>query len=162
MAQFRLKTADATARLAQAMAPHLRPGDTLALTGDLGAGKSHFARALIAARLDRAGRSEEIPSPTYTLVQTYHDGETEIWHADLYRLADAGEIAELGLEEAFAEAIVLVEWAGRLGSRAPARRLELHLDFDAAEPDARLARLDLRGGGWDWVGTVLPDPEGGS
>ena len=109
----------ATDRLARAIAPHLGAGDFVGLTGGLGAGKSLFARALIGARLAALGRAEDVPSPSYTLVQTYDLGAVELWHADLYRLGGAGEIAELGLEEAFATAICLVEWADRLGPALP-------------------------------------------
>ncbi len=128
-----LADAAATERLGRAVAPHLRPGDTLGLTGGLGAGKSTFARALIAARLAALGRAEDIPSPSYTLVQTYDLGPVELWHADLYRLGSAGEIAELGLEDAFADAICLVEWADRLGRDLPPRRLMLALDLPAGD-----------------------------
>ena len=81
-----LPTGAATTALAERLAPRLGPGDTLLLSGPIGAGKTHFARALIKARLRAAGRDEDVPSPTFTLVQTYDDGICEIWHADLYRL----------------------------------------------------------------------------
>jgi tRNA threonylcarbamoyladenosine biosynthesis protein TsaE len=145
-----LEDPDATAALAARIAPRLGAGDTVELVGGLGAGKSHFARALIAARLAVRGRAEEIPSPSYTLVQTYDLGSVELWHADLYRLGDAGEIVELGLDEAFSSAICLVEWADRLGVAAPARALRLTLDFPAGG-DGRQATLEARGGGWDWL-----------
>lgn len=150
----------ATERLARALAPWLRPGDTLALVGGLGAGKSCFARALIAARLAALGHdqgaAEDIPSPTYTLVQTYDLGSAALWHADLHRLASADEVAELGLEDAFETAICLVEWPDRLGALLPARRLTLTLAF-GAEDDARLATLEPVGPRWDWLSDVLPD-----
>ena len=100
-----------TTRLGAVLARHLRPGDTVLLSGSIGAGKTHFARAFIQARL---GRKEEVPSPTFTLIQTYDAGDTEIWHADLYRLGHPDEVHELGLEEAFETAICLVEWPDRL------------------------------------------------
>lgn len=146
-----LENPEATVRLAERIAPELKPGDTLALIGDLGAGKSLFARAIIARRLAVSGRREDIPSPSYTLVQTYEAGEVEIWHADLYRLGDPSEIAELGLEEAFGGAICLVEWADRLGADLPARRLDVHLDFVAGRDAARLCRIAPQGVGWDWI-----------
>lgn len=96
----------ATAALAQLLAPLLRQGDVLALQGDLGAGKTTFARALINAL---EGPVEEVPSPTFTLVQTYQRGELEIWHFDLYRLEDPEEAWELGIEEAFSEGVSLIE-----------------------------------------------------
>jgi tRNA threonylcarbamoyladenosine biosynthesis protein TsaE len=150
-----LEDPNATAALAARIAPRLRAGDTVELVGGLGAGKSHFARALIAARLAALGRAEEIPSPSYTLVQTYDLGSVELWHADLYRLGDAGEIAELGLDEAFAGAICLVEWAERLGAAAPARALRLTLDFLSGDEDGRQATLAPRGGGWDWLADAV-------
>jgi tRNA threonylcarbamoyladenosine biosynthesis protein TsaE len=150
-----LADADATARLAARLAPRLRAGDTVELAGGLGAGKSHFARALISTRLAALGRTEDIPSPTYTLVQSYDLGTVELWHADLYRLGDRSEIAELGLEDAFAHAICLIEWPDRLGAMAPARALRLGLDFAPGDDDARLARLEPRGGGWDWLGGAV-------
>jgi tRNA threonylcarbamoyl adenosine modification protein YjeE len=102
-----------TDALAARMAAHLATGSLVALTGDLGAGKSTLARAFIRARLEDG--EAEVPSPTFTLVQTYDapDG-TEIWHADLYRLSDPEEVYELGLDEAREDAICLVEWPDRM------------------------------------------------
>ncbi len=115
-----------TARFAAALAPGLRAGDTLLLEGQIGGGKTHFARALIQARLRCDGAPvEDVPSPTFTLVQTYDTGKIEIWHADLYRLTHPDEVEELGLAEAFAEAVCLVEWPDRLGDLAPANALVL-------------------------------------
>ena len=112
----------ATERFAARLAPQLSAGDVLLLSGPIGAGKTTFARALIRARL---GHAEEVPSPTFTLVQTYQTDGPEIWHADLYRLGDPQEVFELGLEEAFATAICLVEWPDRLGPDAPDDALRL-------------------------------------
>ena len=86
----------------------------LLLSGPIGSGKTHFARSLIQAKLRHSGQYEEVPSPTYTLVQTYMAGELEILHADLYRIESEFEFAELGLEEAFESALCLVEWPERL------------------------------------------------
>lgn len=154
---FSLTLADpaATEALARRMAPELRAGDVVGLVGGLGAGKSLFARALIGARLEALERAEEIPSPSFTLVQTYDLGGVEIWHADLYRLGGAGELAELGLEEAFAAAICLVEWADRLGPALPARRLMLAFDFVAGDDAARELRVEAAGNGWDWLPAVV-------
>lgn len=93
------------------LARHLIPGDTVLLEGVIGAGKTHLCRAIIRSILED---NEEIPSPTYTLVQTYQGPNSEIWHADLYRLSDSSELVELGLEEAMQGAIVLIEWPDRL------------------------------------------------
>ncbi len=112
-----LPTEADTQALAAAMAPALAAGDTLLLEGPVGAGKTAFARALIRARL--AAPAEEVPSPTFTLVQTYPHPAGDIWHADLYRLSHPGEVIELGLDEAFGTAICLIEWPDRLGAHLP-------------------------------------------
>lgn len=115
----------ATARLAKALAPHVSGGDVLLLEGSIGAGKSFFARALILALLDTP---EDIPSPTFTLVQTYDAPKFEIWHCDLYRLSTPYEAQELGLEDAFETAVCLVEWPDRLGDLTPPDALVLSLE----------------------------------
>jgi tRNA threonylcarbamoyl adenosine modification protein YjeE len=145
----------ATDRLARAIAPHLGPGDMLALTGGLGSGKSHFARTLIAARLTALGRTEPIPSPSYTLVHGYELGGVALVHADLYRLGSPDELAELGLEEALTGAITIVEWADRLGLVLPARRLTMDLVFADDRGDARRATVTAVGSGWDWLPAAL-------
>ena len=89
-----LQDADHTAGLARTLGRVLVPGDTILLTGDVGAGKTHFARALILSLLTHP---EDVPSPTFTLVQTYESTRGTIWHADLYRLTSSFEIEELGL-----------------------------------------------------------------
>jgi tRNA threonylcarbamoyladenosine biosynthesis protein TsaE len=156
-AKIALADEAATARLARAIAPHLAAGDLLGLTGDLGSGKSHFARALITERLASIGRAEDIPSPSYTLVQTYDLGPVTLCHADLYRLGSPDEIAELGLEDAFADAICLVEWADRLGAALPAQHLVLDLCFVEGNDDARTATLTAAGPGWGWLATALAE-----
>lgn len=102
-------------RFAQICADHLGAGDTVLLSGPVGAGKSHFARAVIRAHL---GQQAEVPSPSFTLVQCY-DAGFEIWHADLYRLSHSFELVELGLEEAMGKALCLIEWPDRLAQIPP-------------------------------------------
>lgn len=112
--------------MAERLACLFRAGDTLLLDGPIGAGKTAFARALIHALQTHAGvPPEDVPSPTFTLVQTYHAGPLEIWHADLYRLGHPEEVIELGLDTAFGQALCLVEWPDRLGDLAPADALRL-------------------------------------
>lgn len=113
----------ATGRLAARLARAARKGDVIALRGELGSGKTTFARAFIRARL---GESTEVPSPTFTLVEIYGgDADLPIWHFDLFRLGGADEARELGFEEALADGVSLVEWPERLGALLPAERLEL-------------------------------------
>ena len=133
--QISLADEAATIRFATAMAAVLRPGDTILLQGPIGAGKSAFARGVIRARLNRM---EEVPSPTFTLVQTYPHPDGDIWHADLYRLSHPDEVIELGLDEAFDTAICLVEWPDRLGTLAPPKAIRLTLSYDG---DGRRAEL---------------------
>lgn len=146
-----IRSPEDTAAFARALAPALAPGDVLALSGPLGAGKTAFARALIEARLAATGRDEEVPSPSYTLVQTYDLDGSDLWHVDLYRLGDASELAELGLEEAFRDGIAVVEWPDRLGRLLPARHCALGFGFDPADDEARRLALDFHGPGWDKV-----------
>lgn len=112
----------ATTDFGRRLAPFLREGDVLLLNGPIGAGKTHFSRGLIRARL---GWDEDVPSPTFTLIQTY-DGMPDIWHADLYRLTHPDEVTELGLEDAFSTAICLIEWPERLGDLRPDGALTLN------------------------------------
>ncbi len=127
-----------TAGLARVFASALHPGDTLALRGPVGAGKTHFARAFIRAR--QGELAEDVPSPTFTLVQTYPDPMgTEIWHADLYRLGDIGELIELGLDDAMSEAITLIEWPEKGGDLPGA--LSVAIEPDAHDPDLRQITL---------------------
>jgi tRNA threonylcarbamoyladenosine biosynthesis protein TsaE len=133
----------ATGRLAAALAARARVGDVIALSGGLGAGKTAFARAFIRARPGGAAVSE-VPSPTFTLVQLYDLPEAAVWHLDLYRIKHPDEAFELGLEEALAEAISLIEWPERLGPLLPAERLDLAL-APGETADARQALLTPHG-----------------
>lgn len=112
-----------TRALGAGLAAVLRPGDVIALSGDLGAGKSTLARAIIQA----LGWAGEVPSPTFTLVQPYDppDVRVPVWHVDLYRLDGPGEADALGLFET--DAALIIEWPQRLGTRLPAEALRLHL-----------------------------------
>ncbi|WP_022728048.1 tRNA (adenosine(37)-N6)-threonylcarbamoyltransferase complex ATPase subunit type 1 TsaE [Fodinicurvata sediminis] len=147
----------ATRALAQELAALARPGDVLLLSGELGAGKSVFARAFINAL---PGPVEEVPSPTFTLVQTYHrgylkggnreggdqeggdqeGGGLDVWHFDLYRLESPDEVWELGLEEALGEGVSLIEWPERLGHALPPSRLEIEFSHGDSE-SRREARI---------------------
>jgi tRNA threonylcarbamoyladenosine biosynthesis protein TsaE len=115
----------------------------LLLDGPIGAGKTHFARALIQALLPV---SEDVPSPTFTLVQVYDGPGFPIWHADLYRLSDPEEAVELGLAEAFETALCLVEWPERLGPYRPSGALTLR--FAHGPGDSRTVEVLAEGENW--------------
>lgn len=134
-------TPEETSRFARDLGKRLRPGDVVLLEGGIGAGKTHFARSLIQSLLPEP---EDVPSPTFTLVQVYDGPDCEIWHADLYRLTDPNEAIELGLEEAFENAICLVEWPDRLSDLVPANALTL--SFTAEADDTRT--VTATGKGW--------------
>ena len=113
-----------TEELASALKENLQNGDIILLKGEIGAGKSLFARSLIQSAMDQV---EEVPSPTFTIVQTYETKLGSIWHADLYRLTDQSEIFELGLIDAFVSEIVIVEWPERLGHLEPQDALTVEI-----------------------------------
>lgn len=117
-----------TQAVAARLAAVLRPGDMVALHGDLGAGKSTFARGLLQA----LGWAGEVPSPTFTLVQPYEDLPVPVWHVDLYRLDHPAEADALGLFET--DAALVIEWPERLGSRLPADALHLMLSGSGDAP----------------------------
>jgi tRNA threonylcarbamoyladenosine biosynthesis protein TsaE len=138
----------ATAAFATRLARLVRQGDVIALKGELGTGKTSFARAFIRAR---AGHDEIVPSATFTLVQVYELPDLSIWHVDGYRLRHPDEAWELGLEDAFRDGVSLIEWPERLGSLVPDRRLEItfeHGGSHGAAPEARRAIIDP---GSDWA-----------
>src|SRR5437868_5158488 len=118
-----LTNEQATRRLAVDVASILKAGDLVTLSGDLGAGKTAFARALI--RHLAGDEALDVPSPTFTLVQTYVLPRFTVVHADLYRVTHTGELAELGVDEAADDAVVLLEWPDRAEDVLPADRLDI-------------------------------------
>ncbi len=140
------QTRDLAARLKDGFSP----GDVVLLDGPIGAGKSFFARALIQGLLADHGLVEDIPSPTFTLVQTYHAGDLEIWHSDLYRLSMSDEVVELGLVDAFDTALCLVEWSDRLGPEMPENPLTIHFDIPS-DAGQRVVEISASGDRFNWV-----------
>ena len=147
--QIIVENASQTADFAKRVGSLLQGGDTVLLQGDIGAGKSFFARALIQALQDIP---EDVPSPTFTLVQTYDTRAGEIWHADLYRLSEPSEVEELGLTEAFETAICLVEWPDRLAGMSPVGAVTLSFEIAASEDQRRITMV---GGSEDLHGRLL-------
>ncbi|MEP2642656.1 tRNA (adenosine(37)-N6)-threonylcarbamoyltransferase complex ATPase subunit type 1 TsaE [Roseobacter sp.] len=130
-----LDSSDATAQVAATLGPNLTPGDTVLLTGDVGAGKTHFARHLIQSILVSP---EDVPSPTFTLVQTYDTTLGALWHTDLYRITTDTELDELGLPDAFETAICLIEWPDRLDVLTPQDALALTLSQGPSDDSRHL------------------------
>ena len=119
-----LEDEKATARLGAALARVVTPGDVITLAGPLGVGKTALARGLIEA----LGHGGEVPSPSFALVQPYEDLQPAVWHVDLYRIEEADEIDELGLDSA-ADALLLIEWPERASENSWLDALRLSLDF---------------------------------
>jgi len=136
MIELHLSDQGATERLGRAVAARVRVGEAVCLYGPLGAGKSTLARALIRTLADAA---EAVPSPTFTLVQTYQGADFPVAHFDLYRLNRPEEVDEIGLDDALSAGAVVIEWPERLGQSLPPDRLAIHLAPGEAE-GARTAR----------------------
>ncbi len=130
-----------TLALGAKLSRRLAAGNVVALTGDLGAGKTTFSRGVIRALC----HEDEVPSPTYTLVQVYDAPDCEVWHCDMYRLERPEDAYELGLMDAFEEAICLIEWPEKLGSLLPENAYHIHFAFDE---DRRVAMIK----GWGELG----------
>ncbi len=156
--QVFLDSDDATAALAAALAPVLRAGDTLLLDGPVGAGKTAFARALIQARMAATGPVEDVPSPSFALVQVYDLPDLTIWHVDLYRLDGVTDTVELGLDEAFETALCLVEWPERLGAALPPDAARLAFAYGPDEGTRHLAVTMPPGDLHDRLAPVLDLP----
>lgn len=121
----------ATDAAGRALSGHVRVGDVIALSGDLGAGKTSFARGLLSG----LGLAEEAPSPSFALIIPYAPPQLRVpvWHVDLYRLDDAGEAEELGLDDALFDAALIIEWPERLGARLWPQALKIHISLAANE-----------------------------
>ena len=138
-----LPDAAATAALGRRIAHELKKGDCVAMEGDLGAGKTTLARAI----LEELGVRETVPSPTFTLVQSYETKRLSVHHYDFYRIENEREIEELGFEETLGQGAVLVEWPERARSVLPAAALRIRL-----EPVSETARRATASGSDRWTG----------
>ena len=120
MKNFEVKTLSQTKKLAESLAKQLQVGDVICLYGNLGVGKTAFTRFLVQYF---CGKKEEVPSPTFTLLQTYDTDEFPIFHFDLYRLKKPDEVLELGIEDAFYDGVSLIEWPEKMGSYLPEKKV---------------------------------------
>lgn len=134
-----------TTALAVSLGSTLRPGDCLLLSGEIGSGKTHFSRSLIQSLMPVP---EDVPSPTFTLVQVYDTERGDLWHSDLYRLSSLEEIEELGLSEAFNDAITLVEWPDRLGPLTPPHALMITFEADPEHETRRKLTVEWTDPKW--------------
>ncbi len=126
-------------QVAEYLAPLLKAGDVVTLSGTLGAGKTAFSRCLISYL---AGEAVDVPSPTFTLVQEYQLENIDIWHFDLYRLEEKEiDVLELGWEEARRYGVALVEWADRLGSLLPEKHIKIEFDFVEGADSMRYIKI---------------------
>ncbi|HEY2886270.1 MAG TPA: tRNA (adenosine(37)-N6)-threonylcarbamoyltransferase complex ATPase subunit type 1 TsaE [Rhizomicrobium sp.] len=132
---FVLADLAATDALGARIAASLSVGDTIALQGDLGSGKTTLARAILRA----LGVTEAVPSPTFTLVQAYETSRLTVRHYDLYRVDDVSDMDELGLDEALDEGAALIEWPEHAGARLPPDALHVALTLDARGRSARIS-----------------------
>ena len=136
--QLELPDLSATQKLGTLLADGLTAGDIISLSGPLGAGKSALARSII---ISANPNETDVPSPTFSLVQTYElaDG-TPLWHLDLYRIETPEDAMQLGLDDAFVDAVCLIEWPDRLKKFLPKSTLSIHL-YLACDGDADGVRL---------------------
>tara|TARA_B100000029_G_C17399479_1_gene896509 strand:- start:509 stop:1000 length:492 start_codon:yes stop_codon:yes gene_type:complete len=142
-AEITTSSEDETSRLAVALAQHVTMGDIITLSGDLGAGKTVFARAFICA----LGSHDEVPSPTFSLVQSYDLNPIPVHHFDLYRIERPEDAFELGIEDLIAEGVSLIEWPERLSSYLPKDRLELSFLYPVNQNKIKTLR-HIRIAGW--------------
>ncbi len=142
--KIRCSSLQDTQRLAEVLAHQSRVGDIMALYGTLGAGKTAFARFFIQSL---TGKETEVPSPTFTLLQTYEAPEFEIFHYDLYRLEQEEDVYDLGVEEAFYEAVNLIEWPEKMGKLLPVRKM-LKIEI-ICEKEERIFNLSSENPSWE-------------
>ncbi|MEL7344779.1 MAG: tRNA (adenosine(37)-N6)-threonylcarbamoyltransferase complex ATPase subunit type 1 TsaE [Pseudomonadota bacterium] len=146
-----------TKTLGRDLSGALRAGDTVCLDGPIGAGKTELARAVLHAMMAKDGTMEDVPSPSFTLVQVYEFKGMDVWHVDLYRLEPGADTSELGLFENPETCLYLVEWPDRLGDDLPRDALTIRLDVDPAT-DVRRARFL---GSAQWRDRLLARIKGG-
>ena len=143
--------------IATLFAELLGSGDSLLLFGDIGSGKTFFSRGVIQRMMvNQNVRVEEVPSPTYTIVQAYDSLSPPVWHLDLYRLSNPDEIIQLGLEEVLDMGILLIEWPNKMGSYIPTRNISLTFESGKRNYTCRTISIEFNGSGWEHISSAMP------
>lgn len=134
MSRYISRTEEDTLKIAAQFAKILKPGDIVALHGTLGVGKTAFTRGVIQALSD----AKEVPSPTFTLLQTYDTAHFTLYHFDMYRLKSPEEAYEIGIEDAFADGVSFIEWPEKIGLLLPQKHIDVSIEI---KPDHRLITI---------------------
>ncbi len=138
--------------IARLFARLLRASDTILLFGEIGSGKSFFARGVIQSMMiNQSIMVEEVPSPTFTIVQTYDALFPSVWHVDLYRVSVFDEIFELDLEDGIETGICLIEWPNKLGRLIPKRNISIKFDLTEPDHNMRKIQIEFNGEGWKHI-----------
>ena len=141
-----------TLSLSETLAELVRPGDTLLLFGDIGSGKTFFSRAIIQKMMIKQRVTvEDVPSPTFTIVQVYDTITPAVWHLDLYRISNPEEILDLDLESALEKNVCLIEWPQNMGLYVPKRNLSITLEEAEGSSDIRSINFGFNGSGWEHI-----------
>jgi tRNA threonylcarbamoyladenosine biosynthesis protein TsaE len=155
--EHRIGSRSALTRAAEVVAAELRAGDLILLAGDLGAGKTTFTKDLAAA----LGISDEVTSPTFTLVHHYAGGRLPVHHVDVYRLDRIGELSDIGIDDLLGDgAVTIIEWGDVIAAQLPPDLLEIRLADVPGDDDARTMELRAVGARWRARGGALDDAIG--
>jgi len=145
-------TIQQTVYIAEILAEVIRPGDTVLLFGEIGSGKTFFSRAMIQKMMEKQGAVvEDIPSPTFTIVQIYDTLVPPVWHLDLYRISNPDEIIDLDLENALEKHVCLIEWPQNMGLHVPERNISITLEEILGSDDVRNIDFEFYGTGWEHI-----------
>jgi|TARA_B110001450_G_C17394375_1_gene389032 tRNA threonylcarbamoyladenosine biosynthesis protein TsaE len=145
-------TIQQTVYIAEILAEVIRPGDTVLLFGEIGSGKTFFSRAMIQKMMEKQGAVvEDIPSPTFTIVQIYDTLVPSVWHLDLYRISNPDEIIDLDLENALEKHVCLIEWPQHMGLHVPERNISITLEEILGSGDVRNIDFEFYGTGWEHI-----------
>ena len=149
------QNAHKVSKIAFKLAGKLHKGDTIFLKGPVGVGKSYFARNFILENLKQQKLSDEVPSPSFSLIQIYDHLTPRICHVDLYRLSYISELEELGLDYIYRDSVILIEWPERMESRLPERFFQIEFSFNDKKDCERDLSIVFEGANWDHVISIL-------